>query len=254
MVDLLRSERLLRHGFRHGFALRTGGVSEGPFASANLGRSVGDVPARVEENLRRLARAVGFSPSELYEVSQVHGREVRVVDRLEAPADVRRDRADALAGRGVGLALGVRVADCGSVLLADPATGAIAAVHAGWRGAVSGVVPRTIAALLRAHGARPEDLLAVIGPHIRRASFEVGPEVALQMAGAAPGAEVVYDASPRPYADLTAVLVHQLRAAGIPPAQIDDLGGCTYAEPGRFFSHRRDHGRTGRHLAVIVGR
>jgi copper oxidase (laccase) domain-containing protein len=136
MVDLLRAGLLIRHGFRHGFTLRTGGVSEPPFASANLGRSVGDAPAHVAMNHLALAWALPFSASGLYEVSQVHGSVVRMVEPDEAPADVRRDRADALVGRGPGLALGVRVADCGSVLLAYRRTGAVAGVHAGWGGAV----------------------------------------------------------------------------------------------------------------------
>ncbi len=253
-LEVLRSPVLLRHGFRHGFATRAGGVSPAPFASLNLGAGVGDAPANVAENVLRLGRAIPFSPGDLYTASQVHGRAVRAVEAGEAPADVRRARADALVARSTGLALGVRVADCGSILLADRRTGAVAAVHAGWRGAAAGIVLEAIRAMERAHGTRAEDLLAAIGPHIRRERFEVGDEVAAELAAAAPGAKVVYPGSPRPYADVTAVVRYQLRAAGVPDASVEDLGGCTHAEPERFYSHRRDRGVTGRHLAVIVGR
>lgn len=253
-LEILRAELLLRNGFRHGFATREGGVSPAPFAGLNLGAGVGDSRSNVAENLLLLARAIPFSPSDLYTVSQVHGREVRAVRADESPADVRRERADALVGRAGGLALGVRVADCGSVLLADRRTGAIGAVHAGWRGAVSGVVVEAIRAMARVHESRPEDLLAVIGPHIRRESFEVGADVAARLGAAAPRERVVYERSPRPHADMTAVIRHQLRSSGLDERNIEDLGGCTYAEPDRFYSHRRDHGLTGRHLAVIVGR
>lgn len=253
-LEILRADLLTRHGFRHGFATRTGGVSPAPFAGLNLGVNVGDSPANVAENLLRLAHAIPFSASELYTVSQVHGRAVRAVSADESPADVRKARADAIVGRGTGLAIGVRVADCGSILLADRRTGAVGAVHAGWRGAAAGVVLEAIRAMERAHGSRAEDLLAAIGPHLRRERFEVGADVAAELAAAAPGERVVYEGDPRPHADVTAVIRYQLRSAGIDDRNVEDLGGCTYAEPARFYSHRRDRGVTGRHLAVIVGR
>jgi polyphenol oxidase len=252
--EVLRAELLTQHGFRHGFATRAGGSSSGPFASLNLGGGVGDALGAVAENVLRFARAIPFSLGDLYTVSQVHGPAVRVVTDGEAPADVRRERADALVARGTGLAIGVRVADCGSLLLADRRTGAVAAVHAGWRGAVAGVVTEAIRAMEGAHGSKVEDLLVAIGPHIRREHFEVGPEVARELAAAAPGAKVLHGHGERPHADLTAVLRYQLRTAGVAERNIEDLGGCTYADPVRFYSHRRDRGVTGRHLAVIVGR
>lgn len=239
---LLRSPLLERHGFAHGFSLRTGGVSEGPFASLNLGRTVGDDLERVAENTRRFAAAAGVGP--LFEVSQVHGREVV---RVEAGADlgaIRRREADALVTAAAGVAVGVRTADCVPVLLGDRASGAVAAVHAGWRGIVAGVLDAAIDAL----AVDPAGLIAAVGPHIR--AFEVQDDVAHQIAAAARGADVVLAREPRPHVDLAKAVVAQLRARGL--TEVDDVGGCTLTEPARFFSHRRDAGLTGRHLSVIA--
>jgi YfiH family protein len=249
---VLRSKLLDAHGFAHGFSLRTGGVSAPPFDSLNLARTVGDDLEAVLENYRRFARAVGFMPDTLFEVSQVHGASVRVVGEGETPERVRETQADALvalAGRG---AIGVRVADCTPILIADRRTRAVAAVHAGWRGTVRGVVGEAVRVLTSASGARVEDLVAAIGPHIRVGSFEVGEDVAAEIAAAAPGRDVIRRGDPRPFADLTAVVRAQLEQLGISEGRVDDVGGCTYAEPDRFFSFRRDGQRSGRHVAAIV--
>lgn len=247
MVDVLHSPLLRAAGFVHGFTLRSGGVSEGPFATANLGRDLGDDPAAVEENHRRLAATLGFE--RLFEVRQVHGRRLLEVGTDEDPTELRRQEADGLIATEPGVAVGVRTADCVPVLLADPKTGAVAAVHAGWRGVEAGIVP---AAVERLGGG--DRLLVALGPHIRQAHFEVGPEVAERLAAVAPGQEVVALRRGRPHVDLAGILRAQLGAAGVEAERIDDVGGGTFAEPSRFFSYRRDGGRTGRHLAVIVAR
>lgn len=234
---ILRSELLTRAGFRHGFSLRSGGVSEGPFASLNLGRSVGDDPERVAENARRFLGALEIE--RVFEASQVHGREVALVDG-KTIAEVRAIEADALVTNDG--AVGVRTADCVPILIGDTERGAVAAVHAGWRG----VVARVIDAALDALGSDPAQLVVAIGPHIRAASFEVGPDVAAQIAAVAHGEDVVNGR----YVDLTRTLVAQLRARGV--ERIDDVGGCTLAEPERFFSYRRDGQKSGRHLAAIA--
>lgn len=240
----LRSRLLEEHGFVHAFSTREGGVSVGAFASLNLGRTVGDDPAAVAENGRRFLAALG-SPR-LFEASQVHGRDV--VEVGAAPIDaVRRVEADALVARRAGDAVGVRTADCVPILLADVATGAVAAVHAGWRGVELRVVEVAVERL-----GDPASLVAAIGPHIRLDAFEVSDEVAERIAAVAYGAEVVSARAPRPHVDLAAAIRAQLRRAGV--ERVDDVGGCTHAEPARFFSHRRDAGRTGRHLSAIVGR
>jgi YfiH family protein len=236
---ILRSELLSKAGFRHGFSLRTGGVSEGPFVSLNLGRSVGDDPAHVRENMRRFVQAIEIP--ELYEASQVHGREVVRVDGRSID-EVRAIEADALVSADH--AVGVRTADCIPILIGDT-RGKVAAVHAGWRG----VVARVLDAALDELGSDPDDLVVAIGPHIRARSFEVGADVAAQIAAVAHGEDVVIEGE-RPRVDLTRALVAQLRARGV--TKIDDVGGCTLAEPDRFFSYRRDGQRSGRHLAAIA--
>lgn len=253
---LLRSGLFDRHGFRHGFTLRTGGCSAPPFATLNLARHVGDDPVAVQSNHVRVAGWVGFPPDRLFEVSQVHGSDVEVASADGSPDELRAREADAIVGlAGVRpVAVGVRVADCIPLLLADPRTGAVAAVHAGWRGVVARVVEAAIDALEREAGTDRADVLAVVGPHIRADAFEVGEDVAARIAGEAHGAAVVRHGHDKPRVDLAAVVVAQLSHLGIAPERIDDVGGCTFQEADRFFSYRRDGSRSGRHLGVIVAR
>lgn len=241
----VRSELLSRHGFAHGFSTRMGGVSEGAFASLNLGRTVGDDPEAVAENVRRFATAIGADVDHLFEVSQVHGHTVARVSAQSEVLEVRRIEADALVTGTSGAAVGVRTADCVPILIADRDRGAVAAVHAGWRGLVAGV----IGAALEALGADSKAVVVAIGPHIRQ--FEVGEDVAAEIAAAC-GPSVIVERSPRPHADLARAARLQLTARGV--REIDDVGGCTLRESARFFSHRRDAGVTGRHLSAIVAR
>lgn len=246
---LLRSESLAAAGFAHGFSTRQGGVSTGPFASLNLGRSVGDELAAVEENLRRFARTAGLDGDALYAVSQVHGADVRAVQRSDDPAALRAVEADGLVAGERGVAVSVRTADCLPVLLADPTTGRVAALHAGWRGVVRGIVPAGVAALGPAPG-----VLAAVGPGIGPCCFEVGPDVAETIAASAPGAAVVVAGrdGARPRVDLRAAVRAQLRAAGV--ERVDDVAACTMCDAERFFSFRRDGKRSGRMLAAIAAR
>ncbi len=241
-------------GVRHGFSTRRGGVSLAPFAELNLGFSVGDDPARVEANRTRFIAAGGFGP--LAEVHQVHGATVVSADSAGA-------EADALFCAGPGVAVAVRTADCAPVLLAAldhrGQPGAVAAVHAGWRGACSGVVEAAVGALVAA-GFEPSRMRAAIGPAIGPERFEVGPEVVaaaeLHLDGdAGPGRFSVGLARPgpggRPHLDLPELVRRCLLRAGLEPGNVDALGRCTASDPDLFFSHRRDGGRTGRHLAAI---
>lgn len=253
MADVLRSQALESLGFLHGFSLRSGGASVGDFASLNLGRGLGDAPAAVAENHRRFAGAVGYPGGGLFEVGQVHGADVRVVDReLEVEA-LRAQSADALVADRPDVAVGIRTADCLAVLLASPDTGAVAAVHAGWRGTVAGVVAEAVAALA-ARGARPDSLHAAIFPHIGVCCFEVGDDVAQAIAAASDAREVVTRAGERPHVDLSRVVRAQLTSAGVASERVERVPGCTCCEPERFFSHRRDGKRSGRHVAAIVAR
>jgi YfiH family protein len=254
MTVVLRSALLERSGVAHGFNLRTGGVSEGPFASLNLGRSVGDQPERVAENLRRFARAVGYQADALFETSQVHGAAVRVIAPGDDPARVRLDEADVLVAPAGGFAIGVRTADCVPLLIAAD-SGAVAAVHAGWRGVVAGAVEAGVQALLAIGGNAPRSLRAAFFPHIEVCCFEVGGDVAEQLAALHPDPASVVDRSrQKPHVDLARIVTAKLLACGLAADAIDRVPGCTRCEPERFFSFRRDGQRSGRHIAAIVSR
>ncbi len=253
MVDLLRSPLLTAHGFAHGFSLRTGGDSVGAFAEANLGRGIGDDPDRIARHLEDVAAQLRVAPACLYEASQVHS--ARLIDVSTGPRRdaVRKMQADALLSQRPATAVGVRTADCVPVLLADRRTGDVAAVHAGWRGVATHIV--TVAVYgLRARGSHPEDLLAAIGPHARAPEFEVGDDVAAEIQAAIPGEEIRVASGGRLSVDLARGIAAQLRDVGISPGSIEDIGGHTMREPARFFSHRADRGRTGRHLSAIAVR
>jgi len=250
---VLSSSMLEREGFVHGFSTRLGGVSEGPFASMNLARAVGDEPAAVDENYRRFRSILSIDEPALFETSQVHGD---VVLRVDAKADVVSTRgapADALVCRDAGIAVAVRVADCVPILLADPRTGAVAAVHAGWRGTVVRILDRALDEL-ESGGARAGHIVAAIGPHIGPERFEVGDEVALEIAKAAGSDAVIVRGYDKPHIDLERVIRLQLEARGIDPTRIERVPGCTYTDTERFHSFRRDGKRSGRHLAAIVAR
>lgn len=255
----LRSELLTRHGFRHGFSLRSGGVSLPPFDTLNLARGIGDDPVHVRENHLRLARDVGYDAQHLYEVSQVHGARVELIDPSVASDVFRVREADALVcatpTSDVQIGLGVRVADCVALLLAHPASGAVAAIHAGWRGTVAGVVGATVEVLCAQANARPFELVVAVFPYIGPAAFEVGDEVAERIAACAPRDPRVIDKShAKPHADLGRAIAAQLAEAGVANEHIERVPGCTFSEPARFFSYRRDGAASGRHLAAIIPR
>jgi YfiH family protein len=229
----------------HGFTLREGGVSVGPFASLNLGEAVGDSPPHVAENLRRLAAAVGRSVERLSTVRQVHGDVV-----VRAAAGPLLEADGVWTEEGDGSWVGVKSADCVPILLSTADGHAVAAVHSGWRGTALRVAARGVEALLR-HGTRASSLRAAVGPCIQACCYEVGPELA-QSFEAEFGAEVVQARGVRPHLDLSMAVRNTLYDAGLLPEHVDLHLACTACEPSRFFSHRRDGGRTGRHLAFIA--
>jgi YfiH family protein len=240
----------------HAFSTRVGGVSGGMFASLNFGNpgdlpaELRDPPANIAENFARLTRAMGPAAQgrTIRQVHQVHGDAV-VVIRPGQPWPERDPQADAMVSDDPGVLLAVRVADCAPILLASADGRVVGAVHAGWRGTIAGVLTRAIDAM-RSLGAK--DLAAAIGPCIGPGAFEVGPEVAEQFARHfGPGlADRPHPASAgKALVDLPAALAAQLRQAGV--ARIDADAPCTFADAGRFFSHRRDAGRTGRLVGVI---
>lgn len=240
----LRSTLFERHGAAALFSLRQGGVSPLPFDSLNMGYGLGDSDARVDRNLTAFVKAAGL-PGRPHQARQVHASDVL---HCSGAGRMHAGEADILITREAACPVGVRVADCLPVLLADPEAGVVAAVHAGWRGTVDRVVGTAISAM-RAQGAKAERLIACLGPCIGPCCFSIGADVADALAGCCDGAVLhVHDG----YANLAAINIRQLQLAGIGEARIEHLGACTCCEPQRFFSYRRDGGQSGRHLAVAV--
>lgn len=240
-------------GFHHGFFTRRGGVSRPPWESLSFALSAGDDPDHVRENFARAARALGVDARRLYVCSQVHGTNARLLTGDEDPADVLRDSADITLSRAAGVACGVRSADCVPVLVADRESGAAAAIHSGWRGTVERVAGAGVAALRALIGGEG-DLVAAIGPHIEPCCFEVGDDVAMQLAGSSPLGEacVIREEGKRPHVNLRLVVRAQLRAVGV--TEVDDVMGCTVCDAERFHSFRRDGAASGRMLSAIVPR
>ncbi|MGH7012193.1 MAG: peptidoglycan editing factor PgeF [Caulobacteraceae bacterium] len=252
MIEALQSKVLAKaSGVRHGFFTRRGGVSEGPFESLNVGLGSGDDKERVFENRRRAVRHL--RTSDLQTCYQIHSDQVR---RFASPWRRRRPKCDGLVSVQAGLALGVLAADCAPILLADPQERVVGALHAGWRGALGGVIEAGVAAMVEA-GARRERLVAAVGPCIGPASYEVGLE--FEQAFVAQSAEYERFFSPAAAAgkrlfDLPGFALFRLARAGVENAEW--IGRDTLAEPEFFFSYRRvsrqGEARYGRLLSAIV--
>lgn len=294
-IMILRSRHLMDLGIPHAFTTRRGGVSSPPFDTLNLapapenpapvlespgpgtsapaspalasltakGSASSDHPSNPPRNLARLLQALGWTAMAPVTTSQVHGGEVFVAETM--PDTV--PRADAIVTDRPGLLPMVRVADCVPLLLADRCGRAVAAVHAGWRGVLAGIIEHSVRAVARRAGVEPASLVAAVGPCIGVDAFEVGEEVAapfeqrfgravvqrddaVATAVAVPGER----ADRRPHLDLGGAVVAALREAGVDAGGIDRCDLCTHAEAELFFSHRRDHGRTGRQAALIAPR
>ncbi|GJD90768.1 MULTISPECIES: peptidoglycan editing factor PgeF [Methylobacterium] len=239
---------------RHAFFTRQGGVSEGIYASLNGGTGSSDVPERVSENRARMCAQLGLPDDRLVGLYQVHSAAVVTV---EAPF-AERPRADAMVTRVPGLALGIATADCGPILFADPENGVVGAAHAGWKGALTGIVGATVAAMERL-GAERRSIVAVLGPTIEQPSYEVGPDFVARFTAEAPGMERFLGPAERPghaRFDLPGFILARLAEAGIGEAAALRL--CTYADPDRFYSFRRtthrgepDYGRLISAIALL---
>lgn len=248
-----RSELLARiAGVSHRFFGRVGGTSPHPWRSLNTSFDVDDAPARVEENLARVRFQVGVPRGALYACTQVHGAEVVVVSGEEDAAAVLARRADALVTSAHDVAVGVRTADCAPVLLAADDGAAVAAVHVGWRGAVGGVIGAAVSTLCRTASTTPARLVASVGPCIGPAAFEVGPEVVAAARAALGDVDrlVGPGRADRAHLDLAGLAVALLAQAGV--TRVDRVGECTASHLERYFSHRAEHGQTGRQLSVIA--
>lgn len=241
-------------GIRHAFFTRAGGVSQGIYESLNSGVGSNDDPANVTENRARMAASLGVAPERFLTAYQIHSPQVVTVEAPWSPSE--RPKADAIVTHTPGLAIGVSTADCGPVLLADPEARVIGAAHAGWRGALTGVIEATVAAM-ETLGAKRDRMVAAAGPMIRQPNYEVGQDLLDRFVAVEPSNVRFFIRANRPghmMFDLAGYVVSQLRRAEI--AQIEDVGLCTYANPAQFYSYRRathlaepDYGR---HVNAIV--
>ncbi|MBI1219287.1 MAG: peptidoglycan editing factor PgeF [Rhodobacteraceae bacterium] len=231
-LEILTSDSLA--SIRHGFFTRKGGASSGVFQGLNCGTGSTDQSAIVAINRERAAAAMGLGVAHLVTVNQVHSADVVALDAVPA----ERARADAMVTRTPGLGLGILTADCQPVLFADRRARVIGAAHAGWRGALSGVLEATLDAM-EALGARRQDIVAVIGPTISQTAYEVGPEFldTFLADDAGNGRFFAGGKGDRVMFDLPSFGLHRLRAAGIGHAEW--TGHCTYVQPDRFYSFRR---------------
>ncbi len=222
---------------RHGFFTRRGGASSGVYAGLNCGGGSGDQTDSVRLNRARVAQALDVPPDHLLTAHQVHSADVVRVD-APWPDPTDRPRADALVSATPGLALAVLTADCQPVLLADTQAGVIGAAHAGWRGALAGVLEATVDAM-ETLGAARHRIHAVIGPCISQRNYEVGPDLLEDFLAEDPAAARFFanGAGDRYLLDLPGYGLHRLRAAGIGHAEW--TRHCTYDTPAAFYSYRR---------------
>jgi YfiH family protein len=254
LPQFLTAECLRLPGLAHGFFTRLGGVSEGVYASLNIGVGSRDAPEAVAGNRARAAAALGVAPERLAVPYQVHSPEAVAISEPWAPD--ARPRCDGLVTATPGLALGVTGADCGMILLADRRARVIGAAHAGWTGALAGVVEATVAAMERL-GAKRSDIVAALGPCIAQASYEVGPELVAAFIAAGEDASRYFIPScnaGRSMFDLNAFIAERAHRARV--GRFEDLRLDTYADERRFFSYRRTTHRKepdyGRLMSAIV--
>jgi YfiH family protein len=245
-------EKARAQGIRHGYFTRVGGVSSGIYQGLNIGTGSGDDQTQVAENRRRVADWMGVPSSHLLTAHQIHSPDV-VISREPFPGE--RPRADAIVTDRPGIAVGASTADCGPVLFADAEARIIGAAHAGWKGALSGVLENTVSAM-EGLGARRERIVAVLGPSIGPENYEVGPEFVARFVEAdADNIRYFTPSAKSGHAmfDLNLYTVDRLTRAGV---TADGLGRCTYAEEGLFYSYRRTTHRKepdyGRQISAIV--
>ena len=231
-LEILTSDNLAP--CRHGFFTRRGGASSGVFAGLNCGQGSSDQAEAVSINRARVAEALDVSPDHLITVHQVHSADVQVVEALLPD----RLRADALVTAKPGLALAILTADCQPVLFADTKAGVIGAAHAGWRGAIEGLLEATIDAM-EGLGADRRNIHATIGPSISQAAYEVGPEFIEDFIGRDPANSRFFTNGndDRYLFDLPSYGLHRMRTVGIGTAEW--TRHCTYSDPARFYSYRR---------------
>ncbi len=251
-LPFIQSATLAAAGVKHAFFTRKGGVSSGVYATLNGGVGSNDAREHVAENKKRMAETLGVAAGRFLVPFQIHSADCLVVD---APW-TDRPRCDGLATATPALALGVTGADCGMILFADPKAAVVGACHAGWKGALSGVIEATIAAMEKL-GARRADTIVALGPTIGPASYEVGPEFFAQFLAQASDHARFFSASAKPehkMFDLPGFIGSRVERAGV--GAFENLGLDTYADEARFYSYRRTTHRKepdyGRLVSAIV--
>lgn len=240
----------------HAFSTRLGGVSPAPWDSLNLRPGMGDGAEALWENYRRFCGAAGVDMDRLVLSRQVHETTVRLCTAADAGKGLDREQdyaADGLITGEKNLPLAVFSADCGVILLHDPVTGAVGGVHAGWRGCAGGILENAVKELGRNCGARPENLLAAIGPCIGRCCFETDGDVpeAMRSALGAEAEPFLEKRGPKYHVDLAGLNRQWLLRSGLLPQHIDVCGLCTACRPDLFWSHRKMGDARGVHAAVI---
>jgi len=230
-------------GISHGFFGRKGGVSKGQYTSLNVGAGSKDARENVKLNRALVAGALGTSESCLLSLSQIHSRDVLIIDApFEDPVSGELPQADGLVTKTPGLAVSALAADCGPVLFCDPKARVIGACHAGWRGALSGITTETIKAM-EAIGATRENIQAVLGPCISQDNYEVGHEFRDSFVAENEAHDRFFKLgsslntkSDKPHFDLKRFILAQLRAENV--TRIDALPDCTYGAAQEYFSYR----------------
>lgn len=238
---------------RHGFFTREGGISSGIYRGLNVGLGSDDDRAAIRENRARVTAFLGQPDAALSTPHQIHSPDVITVD---SPLDeANRPKVDAIVTATPGVIIGVLTADCGPILFADEESGVVAAAHAGWKGAFTGVIENTVEAMVAA-GARRAGIRAVLGPSIGPRAYEVGPEFEARFVSADAANMRYFERSTRDghfLFDLPAYILSRLSAAGV---DADHTGHCTYEDEDRFFSYRRTTHRGepdyGRQISAIV--
>ena len=240
-------QRLTAEGLAHAIFTRLGGTSHEPFATLNVGRSVGDDQSAVAHNLARVYASLGLAPDRVATAHQVHSNRVAVVTAQDGGRVV--PATDALVTDTPGLGLLLRFADCQPIILYDPVRQSLGLVHAGWRGLAQGIARRAVETMHEAFGTNPSDLLAGLGPAIGPCCYTVGDDVASALGYALPDWRKVMTLEPSGTGwrlDLPAANAQQLAAAGVRARQMEQAGLCTACHNDEFFSHRAENGQTGR--------
>ncbi len=253
-IPLVQFPHFLAAGLKaHGITTRQGGVSEGALASLNMGRRTLDAAENITENHRRVAEALGVSPGSFVFSDQVHGVEIREVNHDNQKEPLAH--TDGLMTDAASITLVTLYADCMPILIYDPVRSVIGMAHSGWRGTAQAIGPKLVQAMADRYGSKPENLLAALGPAIGPCCFEVGEEVTEAFRAMAPLREEslwLSDSNGKPQVDLARINRILLTQAGVPEEAVKTASLCTSCHPELLYSHRRDHGNTGRLSAVMA--